>query len=123
MNDTERCFHETWLGMAQPSEGLVVSVPVLVEAQCMAKQARDVQEALLACSASSADDGVVALDPNQAIGATALRAFAWGWGAGVGMGTGEPGAGSDCGMGMGSLERWAKGLTRGLREPKRVAQT
>lgn len=62
MNDPERRFHETWLGMVQPSEGLVVSVPVLVEAQCMAKQARDVQEALLACSTPSADGGVVAAD-------------------------------------------------------------
>ncbi len=50
MNDAERQFHETWLGMVQPSEGLVVSVPVLVENQCMAKQAREVQESLLACS-------------------------------------------------------------------------
>jgi hypothetical protein len=50
-----RKFHEAWLGMAQPSEGLVVSVPVLVDAQCMEKQDRDVQEALLSCSALDAD--------------------------------------------------------------------
>lgn len=35
MSDIERRYHETWLGMAQPIEGLVVSVPVLVDAQCM----------------------------------------------------------------------------------------
>lgn len=35
MSDIERRYHETWLGMAQPVEGLVVSVPVLVDAQCM----------------------------------------------------------------------------------------
>jgi hypothetical protein len=35
MSDVERRYHETWLGMAQPIEGLVVSVPVLVDAQCM----------------------------------------------------------------------------------------
>lgn len=35
MSDIERRYHETWLGMAQPIEGLVVSVPVLVNAQCM----------------------------------------------------------------------------------------
>jgi hypothetical protein len=32
MSDAERRFHELWLGMAQPFEGLVVSVPVLTEA-------------------------------------------------------------------------------------------
>ncbi len=31
MSDLETKFHETWLGMVQPVEGLVVSVPVLVE--------------------------------------------------------------------------------------------
>ncbi len=35
MSDVERRYHETWLGMAQPIEGLVVSVPVLEDAQCM----------------------------------------------------------------------------------------
>lgn len=41
MSDTERRFHEQWLGMVQPSEGLVVSVPVLVDAQCMEKLPRE----------------------------------------------------------------------------------
>ncbi len=31
--DADRLFHETWLGLAQPIEGLVFSVPVLAEAQ------------------------------------------------------------------------------------------
>jgi hypothetical protein len=35
MSDVERLYHEKWLGMAQPIEGLVVSVPVLLDAQCM----------------------------------------------------------------------------------------
>lgn len=35
MNDVERRYHQTWLGMAQPIEGLVVSIPVLEDAQCM----------------------------------------------------------------------------------------
>lgn len=35
MSDVERQYHEKWLGMAQPIEGLVVSVPVLLDAQCM----------------------------------------------------------------------------------------
>lgn len=37
MSDIERRYHEKWLGMAQPIEGLVVSIPVLVDAQCMQK--------------------------------------------------------------------------------------
>jgi hypothetical protein len=32
----EARFHQEWLGLIQPSEGLVVSIPVLVDAQCMA---------------------------------------------------------------------------------------
>nr|WP_298724333.1 DNA methyltransferase [uncultured Steroidobacter sp.] len=31
--DADRLFHETWLGLAQPIEGLVFSIPVLAEAQ------------------------------------------------------------------------------------------
>lgn len=53
MTDTERLFHEAWLGMVQPSEGLVVSVPVLIQTQCMAKQPRQLQEALLGCVAET----------------------------------------------------------------------
>jgi hypothetical protein len=49
MTDVERRYHDAWLGMAQPYAGLVVSVPVLVEAQCMAKQPREVQDALTSC--------------------------------------------------------------------------
>jgi hypothetical protein len=47
MSDLEKRFHETWLGMVQPVEGLVVSVPVLVEAQCMARQTPEVQQRLV----------------------------------------------------------------------------
>lgn len=38
MSDIETRFHQTWLGMVQPIEGLVVSVPVLVDAQTMLRQ-------------------------------------------------------------------------------------
>lgn len=41
MSDQEKRFHEQWLGMVQPAEGLVVSVPVLVDAQCMEKLPRE----------------------------------------------------------------------------------
>jgi hypothetical protein len=37
MSDVATDFHKAWLGMAQPVEGLVVSIPVLVEAQCMSR--------------------------------------------------------------------------------------
>lgn len=46
----EHQFHETWLGMVQPAEGLVVSVPVLVEAQCFERQPPDVTAKLAACT-------------------------------------------------------------------------
>jgi hypothetical protein len=44
MTDLDTRFHETWLGMVQPTEGLVVSVPVLVEAQCVSRQPPEVHE-------------------------------------------------------------------------------
>ncbi len=49
MTDIDKRFHEQWLGMAQPTEGLVVSVPVLVDAQCVLKQHRDAHLAFLEC--------------------------------------------------------------------------
>ena len=47
MTDPEVLFHQEWLGLIQPFEGLVVSIPVLVDAQCMARQAPAVQQRLL----------------------------------------------------------------------------
>jgi hypothetical protein len=47
VSDPEVRFHQEWLGLIQPSEGLVVSIPVLVDAQCMARQAPAVQQKLL----------------------------------------------------------------------------
>ena len=55
MSELEQYFHETWLGMVQPSEGLVVSVPVLVQAQCMERQPADAQRRLRACTEEGAD--------------------------------------------------------------------
>ena len=37
MRDTATDYHELWLGLVQPVEGLVVSVPVLVSAQVMTR--------------------------------------------------------------------------------------
>jgi len=41
MSDAARRFHETWLGMVQPSEGLVVTIPALIEADCFERQSAD----------------------------------------------------------------------------------
>ena len=53
MSETERRFHETWLGMVQPVDGLVVSVPVLVEHQCMRHAPPEAQVRLRELCASS----------------------------------------------------------------------
>jgi len=44
VRDRDRIFHEAWLGLAQPIEGLVFSVPFLADAQI----APDAQAALSA---------------------------------------------------------------------------
>jgi hypothetical protein len=49
MSDADKRFHEQWIGMAQPSEGLVVSLPVLVDAQCAEKHPREAHLAFLEC--------------------------------------------------------------------------
>lgn len=46
MSDADLRFHEIWLGMVQPTEGLVVSIPVLVDAGCAQKQPAEKQAAL-----------------------------------------------------------------------------
>ncbi|MFO0710811.1 MAG: DNA methyltransferase [Sandaracinus sp.] len=47
MSDIETRFHEAWLGLVQPTEGLVVSIPALVDAQCMARVSNDLVERFL----------------------------------------------------------------------------
>ena len=47
MSDAARRFHETWLGMVQPSEGLVVTIPALIEADCFERQSADDHRAFL----------------------------------------------------------------------------
>ncbi len=46
MSSAEERFHEEWLGMVQPVDGLVVSIPVLVEAQCLSRQPPELQRRL-----------------------------------------------------------------------------
>ncbi len=46
MSELDQRFHETWLGLVQPTQGLVVSVPVLVDAQCMQRQPIETQTKL-----------------------------------------------------------------------------
>jgi len=41
MTSLDERFHETWMGMVQPIEGLVVSVPVLVEADLVARKSAE----------------------------------------------------------------------------------
>ncbi|MBK6534284.1 MAG: N-6 DNA methylase [Deltaproteobacteria bacterium] len=45
-HDPESRFHAEWLGLVQPVEGLVVSVPVLADAQCMRRQPLALQQRL-----------------------------------------------------------------------------
>lgn len=47
MANPDRVFHETWLGMVQPAEGLVVSSPVLERAQCALRRPKAVHTRLL----------------------------------------------------------------------------
>jgi hypothetical protein len=53
--EIERRFHEEWLGMVQPS-GLVVSIPVLLDAQCFQRNPPALQQKLR----QLAPDGLVA---------------------------------------------------------------
>lgn len=48
MSDVARKFHEAWLGMVQPIDGLVLSVPVLVDADAMVRHPPALQERFLA---------------------------------------------------------------------------
>jgi hypothetical protein len=48
MTDLDARFHETWLGLVQPTEGLVVSIPALVDAQCGAVVEKAIVEQFLA---------------------------------------------------------------------------
>lgn len=45
MSDPHVRFHAEWLGMVQPSEGLTLSIPVLVDAQIMERQPADLRTA------------------------------------------------------------------------------
>jgi Eco57I restriction-modification methylase/MmeI, target recognition domain len=47
MTNADERFHEDWLGMVQPVDGLVVSVPVLVDAQCASRQPPELQQRLV----------------------------------------------------------------------------
>jgi hypothetical protein len=58
--DADRIFHETWLGLAQPIEGLVFSVPVLAEAQ-IAPSARPEITAQLRGHLTERTDGTFSL--------------------------------------------------------------
>jgi hypothetical protein len=58
MKDIDERFHAEWLGLVQPVDGLVVSIPVLVEAQCMAKQPPELQRRLAELCVPQDDGGL-----------------------------------------------------------------
>jgi hypothetical protein len=64
-NDVEREFHETWLGMVQPSEGLVVGLPVLLQAQCMERHPPSLQHSLMQLLTKSATNDNGAKSPRR----------------------------------------------------------
>jgi hypothetical protein len=69
VSDLHTRFHEAWLGMVQPTEGLVVSVPVLVDAQCMERHGPGLQERLRElCPVFDAESGVMLEQEVQAKG-------------------------------------------------------
>ena len=87
MSDTDQRFHETWLGMLQPTVGLVVSVPVLVEAQCAERLTPEAQSRLRTVCTLDADGALLCQDldallceglgyPADAVVRDGLEAFA-----------------------------------------------
>lgn len=62
MSDADQYFHETWLGLLQPVVGLVVSTPVLVEAQCAERLVPDAHARLRSSAVARADGELVCPD-------------------------------------------------------------
>ena len=58
----EERFHEEWLGLVQPTDGLVVSVPVLVDAQCMSRQPPELQRRLVELCQDAGDGDLAFAD-------------------------------------------------------------
>src|ERR1039457_778739 len=56
MSDVEIDFHKTWLGFVQPVEGLVFSIPVLVDAGCMERKPVALQQRLRELAPAVSDD-------------------------------------------------------------------
>ncbi len=59
---TEERWHEEWLGLVQPVDGLVVSIPVLVEAQCLSRQSPETQRHLATLCAPAASGALAIVD-------------------------------------------------------------
>lgn len=78
MADPARDFHEQWLGMVQPVEGLVVSLPTLLGAQVAQRLPLEARDRLAALSYGvPCDDGVerLAVDLESLLFDDALLAF------------------------------------------------
>ncbi|MBX3226794.1 MAG: hypothetical protein KIT84_38755 [Labilithrix sp.] len=73
MSTTERRFHETWMGMVQPIEGLVVSVPVLVDADIAARRPPELHERFRAEHVVTRDGGTPELASVRAFVEDALE--------------------------------------------------
>ena len=67
MSDAARRFHETWLGMVQPSEGLVVTIPALIEADCFERQSADDHRAFLEFLEEAPNESATAGDGPSAL--------------------------------------------------------
>ncbi|MGE3634611.1 MAG: DNA methyltransferase, partial [Sandaracinaceae bacterium] len=65
MSDAARRFHETWLGMVQPTEGLVVSIPALIEADAFERLPVDTHKAFCALLEDAPDGSVRMKDPRR----------------------------------------------------------
>lgn len=60
MTDAQRRFHEEWLGLVQPIEGLVFSVPVLADAQIMPRSTAELTAQLRETVTGADDDPHIA---------------------------------------------------------------
>ncbi|QQR91030.1 MAG: N-6 DNA methylase [Myxococcales bacterium] len=74
MNDAARFFHREWLGMAQPIEGLVFSVPALIESECFQRlAAEDHRDFIAQLEQTDANDSETNAAELAADGARPLR--------------------------------------------------
>ncbi len=64
-DNAARFFHETWLGMVQPTEGLVVSIPALLEAEAFERLSTDDHHAFKEFLEAGPDGALRLADPRR----------------------------------------------------------